>query len=64
MHATCHSHSIILDLIIQTYLAKRKYYAHSSLCSFPSTSRHIISLLSKYFPQHSVLNHPSSVSAL
>jgi hypothetical protein len=33
----------------------------SSLCSFTSTSLYLISLRSKYFPQHPVLKHPQSV---
>jgi hypothetical protein len=55
----CLSHSPWLDHSI--YVWRGVQVMKLIIMQFPSISRHIIPLWSKYSPQHSVLKHPQSM---
>ena len=58
IHATCPTHSILLDFIIPTILSEEYRPLSSSLCSFPHSSCYLIPLKPKYSPQHPILKQP------
>lgn len=61
MRATCPTHPILFDLItIIIFIQEYKLWIYP-LCSFSPASCHVISLRSKYSPQHRALKHPQSV---
>jgi hypothetical protein len=61
IRAQCHSHLILLNLLILIILGEEYNPQSSSLCSFLQPSRHLTPPRSKYPPQHPIPKHPQSM---